>query len=514
MLLDSDQLFHTLDPAVAVFLGPATLWIAHFFIGCAAIFGAFFLLQFPALLSRLQTQIEEAPVSRTMVLAHVVSLAVFAACAYLLAHHGSSAILIPWLVAGIGVLYTAATAIVPLPLWIATLRATGLLPVYATAGAAVAASVVQLSERLWVPLTAITFAAVKLILSPILPAMVVRPDLAEIGSNTFTVTIASQCSGMEGAALMLVFLALWLILFRDEIRLPQALLIVPAAVLVLLILNAVRISALILIGNAGAPDVAVQGFHSQAGWLAFNSVAFAICVGARHIPWIYAGPVSTGAVGETSVVRNTPVAAYLTPFLAILLAGMVARAASGSFEWPYAIRLLAVGIPLWMFRRQYASLFRLWDWSAIAVGGGVFVLWVALDKAFTGWTVAHAMPSALAGVSPAWRTAWIVLRLITAVSVVPLAEELAFRGYAMRRLAGEDFDDIRPQDVSWLPIAISSLIFGVLHGSRWVAGTLAGLAYAWGYRQRGKLGSAVLAHACTNLLLAIYVLVSSDWSLW
>ncbi len=31
-------------------------------------------------------------------------------------------------------------------------------------------------------------------------------------------------------------------------------------------LNALRIAILMLIGNAGFPDVAAYGFHSQAGW--------------------------------------------------------------------------------------------------------------------------------------------------------------------------------------------------------------------------------------------------------
>ena len=34
------------------------------------------------------------------------------------------------------------------------------------------------------------------------------------------------------------------------------------------------------IGNAGAPDIAAGGFHSQAGWIAFCSVAFGLSVAA------------------------------------------------------------------------------------------------------------------------------------------------------------------------------------------------------------------------------------------
>jgi len=47
-------------------------------------------------------------------------------------------------------------------------------------------------------------------------------------------------------------------------------------------LNALRIAILMLIGNAGFPDVAAYGFHSQAGWIAFNSVACGLAFLSRR----------------------------------------------------------------------------------------------------------------------------------------------------------------------------------------------------------------------------------------
>jgi CAAX prenyl protease-like protein len=53
----------------------------------------------------------------------------------------------------------------------------------------------------------------------------------------------------------------------------------------------------------------------------------------------------------------------------------------------------------------------------------------------------------------------------------------------------------------------------VLH-SAWVAGILAGVAYAAVRLYRGRLADAVLAHAVTNLLLSAYVLNTGSWSYW
>ena len=48
----------------------------------------------------------------------------------------------------------------------------------------------------------------------------------------------------------------------------------------------------------------------------------------------------------------------------------------------------------------------------------------------------------------------------------------------------------------------------------WLAGTLAGLFYAWALIRRSRIGEAVIAHATTNALLAAYVLLFQKWHLW
>jgi membrane protease YdiL (CAAX protease family) len=53
-----------------------------------------------------------------------------------------------------------------------------------------------------------------------------------------------------------------------------------------------------------------------------------------------------------------------------------------------------------------------------------------------------------------------------------------------------------------------------LHGNMWLAGILAGGFYAWAMLRRGRIADAVIAHATTNALLAVYVLVFQKWHLW
>jgi CAAX prenyl protease-like protein len=112
------------------------------------------------------------------------------------------------------------------------------------------------------------------------------------------------------------------------------------------------------------------------------------------------------------------------------------------------------------------------------------------------------------------RMAWLAVRVLGAVITVPIAEELAFRGFLLRRLVSSDFESVAWRSFAWAPFLISSIGFGLLHGDRWLAGTMAGMIYALAMLRRGRIGEAAAAHAVTNALLAIYVLATGNWQLW
>jgi CAAX prenyl protease-like protein len=100
------------------------------------------------------------------------------------------------------------------------------------------------------------------------------------------------------------------------------------------------------------------------------------------------------------------------------------------------------------------------------------------------------------------------------VITVPIAEELAFRGYLARRLVSREFDTVPFSNLTILSVCLSSVAFGLMHGNHWVVGILAGLAYAAVLTWRGRIGDAVVAHATSNLLLAAWVLLRGDWAWW
>jgi CAAX prenyl protease-like protein len=148
-----------------------------------------------------------------------------------------------------------------------------------------------------------------------------------------------------------------------------------------------------------------------------------------------------------------------------------------------------------------------WSWTALVVGVAVGAAWVAFGDA----DLQPALERATLGSHPGF--AWIAIRLVGSCLLVPVIEELAFRGFLLRWLASTDFEHAPPRAWTWPAVLLSSLAFGAMH-SRWILGTAAGVGFAAVYLRRGRLADAVLAHAIANAVVAAAVLLGGRWDLW
>jgi exosortase E/protease (VPEID-CTERM system) len=456
-----------------------------------------------------------AGVAWRWLLAHLAAILLFASLTSILFENrlqgfAADILVVGWVAMGMAAAVLAALAFLPAAFWSETLRGTGDVWAYVLVLAVGACVLAAYATPIWNPLARWTLMLAWLLLRPFVPGVSADPSSMMFGTHGFSVQVAPACSGYEGIGLILAFTAGWLWFFRREWRFPRALLLIPLGVAAIWVFNAMRIAGLVLIGVAGSPEIALQGFHSHAGWIAFNVVALGTCLAARRISWLS----TAGSVGTWPAERSepNPIAPYLMPLLAILAAALVAGAASNGFEWLYALRVAAAGTALWYFRDRYRALDWRVGWPAVALGGLVFLIWIGLEP--LAGSVRTGEPSALAHTSALARMAWLAFRVLGAVVTVPIAEELAFRGFLLRRLVSADFEAVAWRTFAWAPFVISSIGFGLLHGDRWLAGTIAGMIYAFAMLRRGRIGEAAAAHAVTNALLAIYVLVTGNWQLW
>jgi exosortase E/protease (VPEID-CTERM system) len=363
-------------------------------------------------------------------------------------------------------------------------------------------SLAALTQLLYWPLQRSTFEIVHMLLRLSGRTVVAVPDQLIIGTQSFSIQIWPACSGLEGIGLICGFLAVYLWFFRHQLRFPQSLLLLPFGIVISWLMNAVRITALILIGQLSAP-AAVEGFHSIAGWLFFNFVA----CGLVWSSWYFDLFAKVSCQSDSA---PNPAAVYLVPFLALIASSMITQAFSTRSIVLYPIRVVAVIAALWVYRHDLARLEWRPSFSAVGLGVLAFVLWTALahrNSAFdiTSRTAFSNLTSFSAG--------WIAFRLLGSIITVPLAEELAFRGYLIRKLVNPEFFSPEASKFTWIAFLGSSVLFGLLH-DQWLLGTIAGMIFAWAFYRRRRVCDAVMAHATTNALLSVYVLATGTWSLW
>ncbi len=365
------------------------------------------------------------------------------------------------------------------------------------------------SGALWDLLRKLTLDTVYLMISPFTSDIGYAPEDAIIGIGEFFVVVAPECSGLEGIGLIVVVLAVYLGSARARLHFPRALWLVPAGVALVWFGNALRIALLLAVGVHVSPEVALSGFHSKAGWIFFCAIALASIAYAERSPFF-----SREAKVAPAERDWNPTATYLAPQLALIATALVTGLFTiGLVDLAYGVRVAVVALVLYLERERLPKPAWPPSWHAPVVGVVVFVLWWFLIPGREPSDV-RLFDAELASQSPLVAAGWIGLRVIGSCAIVPVAEELAFRAFLLRRLIARDFLEVPKTQLTVVSVAVSSIAFGLLHGHDWLAATLAGVAYAFAQRARGRTADAVIAHAVTNLLIALAVLVFGATWLW
>jgi CAAX prenyl protease-like protein len=183
--------------------------------------------------------------------------------------------------------------------------------------------------------------------------------------------------------------------------------------------------------------------------------------------------------------------------------------------WIYPAQTILCGALLLWFWREYE--FRPPGQIAFSAAMALLVcaIWIAPQQ-FLGF------PARLLGFNPEifsgqraafWAT--IVFRFLRLVVIVPLVEEIFWRGFLLRYFVSEKFQAVPFGMFSWLSFAVVTLGFGFAHArADWIAALLAGALYNCVAYRTKSLASCVLAHALTNLLLGLWIMKTSQWGFW
>lgn len=320
-----------------------------------------------------------------------------------------------------------------------------------------------------------------------------------MGLSSFVVQVGYYCSGFEGIGLILTFLVVYLVVRRRELVFPGALLMLPVAAALSYALNGVRLACLLLLGAYISPEVALEAFHSRGGWIAFVFLGFGLLAVIEKMRLFHK------VKGQRHEFPSLP---FLAPLALQLFLTLLFAAFVSEVDVLYPVRSLLVAGLLACYLAKYSKL-EMWslpDLRALILGLLVYFLWMILVPESAADDPRLYLPEGV-------ESMWLVSRLLGSVFLVPLVEELAFRGYLLRRLQSHDFLSVPFCSLPLKAVVVSSLAFGLLHQA-WFAGFVAGVAYAYAGSFRNKLSDAVVAHAVTNLCIAVHVVAFQRWDLW
>ncbi len=208
-------------------------------------------------------------------------------------------------------------------------------------------------------------------------------------------------------------------------------------------------------------------------------------------------------------------------FILLLGLGDLVRRPAGSLWlsapefWVYPLQTLLCAALLFYFRRDYEFGPLRRPLFAITIALLVFVLWIAPQQ-FLHFPprLVGFNPETLAA-QPALYWANLALRFLRLVIVVPLVEEIFWRGFLLRYLISEKFTAVPFGAFSWLSFGVVTLAFGFSHSrADWPAALLTGALYNLVACRTRSLPACILAHVLTNLALGLWIMAARQWGFW
>ncbi len=212
-----------------------------------------------------------------------------------------------------------------------------------------------------------------------------------------------------------------------------------------------------------------------------------------------------------------PAFRYLAPFVVFMLLTELQRFADPqSIFFVYALKTILTGaLILWVFQGKYREIEGSFaDLRAAVLGVTVLVVWILPTLIFKDLPKDISFdPGVFDNVLA--QGAAILIRAAGAVLVVPIMEELLWRSFLMRYLIQPDFLKIPFGTYRSIPFWITVAAFTLVHRPwEWPVAALTGILYGAYAVKTKNLKGCILAHAVTNLGLAVYTVITGQWFFW
>ncbi len=215
---------------------------------------------------------------------------------------------------------------------------------------------------------------------------------------------------------------------------------------------------------------------------------------------------------------SSPELPRVLPFAVfVLLTFVQGKPDAASAYWIYIAKTVVGAWLIWESRAFVAEMRWKLSWEAVVVGIGIFAIWVGLDGLYPRLAKLDPVswnPHRQFGPDSAVGWACVVVRIAGTALVVPPLEEVFYRSFLYRYFVKINFLSMPLGRYHALSFFVTSILFGLMHPDRWLAGIICGLAYQWLVVRTDRLGDAMTAHGITNFLLGLWVVWRGAWNFW
>ncbi len=231
-----------------------------------------------------------------------------------------------------------------------------------------------------------------------------------------------------------------------------------------------------------------------------------------------------------------PWVTFLLPFVVFMVIASLepkpGNAGYGFYPCVYAMKIALTLLAVWFVLPGYLEF--PWKVGPLAVAVGIVgaVVWVGLcelkieqtyfqpvlESIGQGWIIGSGARSAynpmeqLAG-QPAMMWTFLAVRFFGLVVVVAVIEEFFLRGFLMRIVVAADWSKVPIGKVNAAAVVVGTVVPMLMHPGELLAAAVWFSMVTWLMVKTKSIWACVAAHAITNLLLGIYVVVAGAWSL-
>lgn len=216
---------------------------------------------------------------------------------------------------------------------------------------------------------------------------------------------------------------------------------------------------------------------------------------------------------------------YIAPFAVFMIGTQLESQSVGpdgainanQYALIYALKIAAVIIAMIVSRQALKDLIPLPNKKisliSILIGAFIAAFWIGLDGLYPG------LPDFLGGKRSAfdpttletpWRYAFIAIRMLGLVVVVPIVEELFTRDFLLRFVTAPNWEPIPAWNFNATAGAASLGLFVMGH-PEWLPAALCGILWLWLLKWSRSVSAIVLSHMVANLGLGLYSFATGDW---